>query len=335
MKTTMFSVGIIGTGSYVPETIVTNHDLERIVDTSDEWILSRTGIRERRIADNSQATSDLSTIAAQRALDSAGLTAKDIDLIIVATITPDMSFPSTACIVQSNIGAEKAAAFDLEAACSGFLYALNVACQFVSTGFYKNVLVIGAECMSRITNWKDRRTCILFGDGAGAAVVGRVDKGYGFLSQYMGADGSGGDSLNMKAGGSRLPASMETIEKDLHYIQMDGSEVFKFAVRVMASSVNQAIKLAGLEKGQISLLIPHQANMRIIIGAAKRLEIDMDKIFVNLASYGNMSAASIPVALDEAFRSGKLKKDDYVCMVGFGSGLTWASNVLKWAVDAN
>lgn len=333
MKPVLFSSGIIGTGSYVPEKVITNQDLEKIVNTSDEWITSRTGIRERRIVNDEQATSDLSTIAAKRALEDAGLNAEEIDLIIVATITPDMSFPSTACIVQNNIGAVRGAAFDLEAACSGFLYALNVANQFVATGFYKNILVIGAECLSRITNWKDRRTCILFGDGAGAAVVSRVEEGYGFLSHYMGADGNGGDSLNLKAGGSRLPASMATIEQELHYIHMDGSEVFKFAVRIMASAAEEAIKRAGITKEQIDSLIPHQANIRIIKGAAKRLNLGMDKIFVNLDHYGNMSDASIPVALDEAVRSGKIRKGDNVCMVGFGGGLTWASNVLKWAVD--
>jgi 3-oxoacyl-[acyl-carrier-protein] synthase-3 len=331
MGTGLFSVGIIGTGSYVPENIITNQDLEKIVDTSDEWILSRTGIRERRIADDNQATSDLCSIAARRALESAGMSATDIDLIIVATITPDMSFPSTACIVQSNIGAKGAAAFDLEAACSGFLYALNVANQFVATGFYNNVLVIGAECLSRITNWKDRKTCILFGDGAGAAIVGRVEKGYGFLSHYMGADGNGGDSLKMKAGGSRLPTSIATIEQELHYIYMDGSEVFKFAVRIMTSAVEETLKLGGIKKDEINLLIPHQANLRIIQGAAKRLDVDSDKVFVNLEKYGNMSAASIPVAIDEAVRSGRIKKGDNICMVGFGGGLTWASNVMKWA----
>jgi 3-oxoacyl-[acyl-carrier-protein] synthase-3 len=334
MKAGLFSSGIIGTGSFVPAQIITNQDLEKIVDTTSEWIVARTGIHQRRIADINQAASDLSTIAAKRALESAGLEADELDLIIVATITPDMHFPSTACIVQNNIGAAKAAAFDLEAACSGFLYALNVANQFIAAGFYKNILVIGAECLSRITNWKDRRTCILFGDGAGAAVVSRVEDGYGFLSQYLGADGSGGSSLNMKAGGSRLPASLETVEKELHYVSMDGSEVFKFAVRIMTSAAEQAIKAAGIKKEEIDFLVPHQANIRIIDGAAKRLNISLDKIYVNLHKYGNMSAASIPVALDEAVRSEKIKKGDYVCMVGFGGGLTWASNVIKWAVRA-
>ena len=333
MKSDLFSAGIIGVGSYVPGNIITNKDLERIVDTTDEWILNRTGIRERRIADDNQAASDLGTIAANKALKNAGLTPNDIDLIIVATITPDMNFPSTACIIQHNLGAVKAAAFDLEAACSGFLYALNVASQFIMNGSYENILVIGTECMSRITNWKDRKTCILFGDGAGAVVLSKVEKGYGFLSQYMGADGSGKNFLKISAGGSRLPASISTIEQNLHYIYMDGSEVFKFAVRIMADAAKEAIIRANIEKEDIDFLIPHQANKRIIEGAAKRLELNMSKIITNLDRYGNMSAASIPVALDEVLAKGMIKKGDIICMVGFGAGLTWASNIIRLAVD--
>jgi 3-oxoacyl-[acyl-carrier-protein] synthase-3 len=263
-------------------------------------------------------------------LEDAELTAKDIDLILIATSTPDMPFPSTACIVQHNIKAENSAAFDLEAACSGFIYALNTAHQYIATGFYKNILVIGAECLSRITNWKDRRTCVLFGDGAGAAVVSRVKNGYGFLSHYLGADGSGAAALNVKAGGSRMPATLETIEQNYHTIYMDGSEVFKFAVRIMSTAAEEALRLAGLEKESIDYLIPHQANIRIIENAAKRLNLSMAKVFFNIDKYGNMSAASIPVALDEAVKSGKIKKGDNVCLVGFGAGLTWGSSILKW-----
>jgi 3-oxoacyl-[acyl-carrier-protein] synthase-3 len=326
----LYSAGIIGTGSYLPEKVITNKDLEQIVDTSNEWIVKRTGIRERRIAEDCQATSDLATNAALLALEDAELTAKDIDLILIATSTPDMPFPSTACIVQHNIKAENSAAFDLEAACSGFIYALNTAHQYIATGFYKNILVIGAECLSRITNWKDRRTCVLFGDGAGAAVVSRVKNGYGFLSHYLGADGSGAAALNVKAGGSRMPATLETIEQNYHTIYMDGSEVFKFAVRIMSTAAEEALRLAGLEKESIDYLIPHQANIRIIENAAKRLNLSMAKVFFNLDKYGNMSAASIPVALDEAVKSGKIKKGDNVCLVGFGAGLTWGSSILKW-----
>ena len=326
-----FQGGIIGTGSCLPEKIITNADLEKIVDTSDEWIVTRTGIRERRIAGREVATSDLATGAARRALEDAGLSSEEIDLIIVATVTPDMNFPSTACIVQNNIGAHRAAAFDLEAACSGFIYALVVADQFIKSGMYKHILVIGAECLSKFVNWKDRNTCVLFGDGAGAVVVSRVEEGYGFLSQCLGADGSGGHLLTVGAGGSRKPASIETVEQEMHYIHMDGSEVFKFAVRIMASSAEEAVEKAGLTKADIDLMVPHQANIRIIDAARKRMELDPDKIVVNLDRYGNMSAASIPVALDEAWKAGRIKKGDHILMVAFGGGLTWSSCVLKWA----
>lgn len=328
----LFHGGIIATGSYVPEKVITNHDLERIVDTSDEWIVTRTGIRERRIADSNTATSDLATMAARRALESARLTPQDIDMIVVATVTPDMHFPSTACLVQRNIGATNASAFDLEAACSGFLYGIIVANQFVATGLCRNVMVIGAECLSKFVNWKDRNTCVLFGDGAGAVIVSRVGEGYGFLSQVLGADGSGADLLMLEAGGSRKPPSFETVERELHYIYMEGSEVFKFAVRIMAAMAEEAVRRAGLTKEQVDFLIPHQANIRIIEAARKRLELPEDKVYVNLDRYGNMSAASIPVALDEAIRLGRIKKGDNIVMVGFGGGLTWGACAMKWAV---
>ena len=323
--------GIIGTGSYLPENIITNSDLEKIVDTSDEWIVSRTGIKERRIADRGMATSDLATFAAQKAISDAQISPEDIDLIIVATVSPDMNFPSTACLVQANIGAVNAAAFDLEAACSGFLYGLVIADQFITNGLYKNVLVIGAECLSRFTNWKDRNTCVLFGDGAGAAIVGRVEEGYGILFEKLGADGKGGDLLKLEAGGSRKPASLDTVEKELHYIHMEGSEVFKFAVRVMASAAEQAVKLAGMENTDIDYLIPHQANLRIIEAARKRIDLSRDKVYINLDRYGNMSSASIPVALDEATHSGVIKKGNNILLVGFGGGLTWGSCLIKWS----
>jgi len=328
----LFHGGIIATGSYVPEKVITNHDLERIVDTSDEWIVTRTGIRERRIADSNTATSDLATMAARRALESARLTPQDIDMIVVATVTPDMHFPSTACLVQRNIGATNASAFDLEAACSGFLYGIIVANQFVATGLCRNVMVIGAECLSKFVNWKDRNTCVLFGDGAGAVIVSRVGEGYGFLSQVLGADGSGADLLMLEAGGSRKPPSFEKVERELHYIYMEGSEVFKFAVRIMAAMAEEAVQRAGLTKEQVDFLIPHQANIRIIEAARKRLELPEDKVYVNLDRYGNMSAASIPVALDEAIRLGRIKKGDNIVMVGFGGGLTWGACAMKWAV---
>lgn len=325
------SVGIIGTGSYLPETIVTNEDLEKIIDTNDEWIVTRTGISERRKAPPEMATSDLGAIAAQRALESANLRPEDIDLIIVATITPDMLFPSTACIIQEKIGATKAAAFDLSAACTGFIYGLSIAAQFIATGMYKYVLVIGAEVLSRILNPKDRSTLILFGDGAGAAVLGPVEEGYGFLSFDLGAEGSGGDLLYIKAGGSRFPASKETVEKDEHYIKMVGNEVFKFAVRIMGETSLKALEKAGLTQDDVNYLIPHQANIRIVDAAVKRLKLATEKVYVNLDKYGNMSGASVPVALDEAVRKGRINKGDNVILVGFGAGLTWGSCVIRWS----
>ncbi|HYE80537.1 MAG TPA: beta-ketoacyl-ACP synthase III [Clostridia bacterium] len=324
------SVGIIGTGSCLPDRIMTNSEIEKLVDTNDEWIRSRTGICERRIADENTATSDLSTTAAIKALEDANLKPEDIDLIIVATVTPDMLFPSTACIVQKNLGAVNAAAFDLEAACSGFLYGLSVAENFVKTGYYKHVLVIGAETLTKIADFTDRNTCVLFGDGAGAAVVSEVPDGYGILSTHIGADGRGGDLLKLPAGGSRTPATVETIQNRLHYIKMDGSEVFKFAVKIMGEAAEKALEKCSMNKEDIDYLIPHQANIRIIDAAVRRLKIAKEKIYVNVDKYGNMSAASVAIALDEAKRGGLLKDGDIVVLVGFGGGLTWGSAVLKW-----
>ncbi|MCG8541021.1 MAG: ketoacyl-ACP synthase III [Clostridia bacterium] len=309
---------------------MTNYDLEKIVDTSHDWIVSRTGIHSRRIADENIATSDLSTEAAKQALERANIKAEQLDLIIVATVTPDMLFPSTACLVQSNLGAKNAAAFDLEAACSGFLYSVAIADQFIRTGVYNYVLVIGAETLSKIMNWKDRNTCILFGDGAGAVVLGPTEEERGIMSTYLGADGNGGKFLSMPGGGSRNPASIQSIEQDLHYIHMEGNEVFKFAVRIMAEAAEKALDLCGLGVDDINYLVPHQANTRIITSAAKRLKLHMDKVYVNLDVYGNMSAASVPVALDEALMNGKIKKGDNVVLVAFGGGLTWGSCVIKW-----
>ncbi len=322
--------GIIGTGSCLPDRIMTNHDLEKMVETNDEWIRTRTGICERRVSDENTATSDLSTTAALRALENAKLEPEDIDLIIVATVTPDMAFPSTACIVQKNIGAINAAAFDLEAACSGFMYGLAVAENFVKTGYYRNILVIGAETLTKIADFTDRNTCVLFGDGAGAAVVSEVPEDYGIMSTYIGADGRGGHLLTQPAGGSRIPATLESIQNRLHYIKMDGTEVFKFAVKIMGEAAETALGKCGLKKEDIDYLIPHQANIRIIDSAVKRLKISKDKVYVNVDKYGNMSAASIAIALDEANREGFLKDGDIVVLVGFGGGLTWGSAVLKW-----
>ncbi|KAB3535205.1 ketoacyl-ACP synthase III [Alkaliphilus pronyensis] len=326
-----YSVGITGTGSALPEKVVTNFDIEKMVDTTDEWIRARTGISCRRVSDEKTATSNLATEAALKALKDANIKAEDLDLIIVATVTPDMSFPSTACIVQKNIGAMSAAAFDIEAACSGFLYGLTIGEQFIKNGIYKNALIIGAETLSKILNWEDRNTCVLFGDGAGAAIIERVEEGYGILSSYLGADGSGGMSLTQPAGGSRLPASIETLQKKLHYVQMDGSEVFKFAVRVMGRAALEVLKKSNISIDEIDYMIPHQANIRIIEAAAKRLKLPMEQVVVNLHKYGNMSAASVPVALDEALKDGRIKKDDVIVLVAFGGGLTWASNVIRWS----
>ncbi|CEQ27901.1 beta-ketoacyl-ACP synthase III [Paraclostridium sordellii] len=323
--------GIVGVGSYVPKNIISNFDLEKIMDTSDEWIKTRTGIRERRIVDENEATSDLATKAALNAIKDANLTPEDIDLIIVATITPDMIFPSTACLVQANIKATKAACFDLEAACSGFIYGITVAKQFIESDTYKHVLVIGAEALSRILDYEDRSTAILFGDGAGAVVMGPVSEG-GVLSTSLGSDGNGKDYLNIPAGGSKTPASEDSIKNRLHFIKMAGNDVFKFAVRIMQDASVECIKSANLEIQDIDYLIPHQANIRIIEASAKRLKLSMDKVYVNLDKYGNMSAASIPVALDEAYREGKIKKGDNIVLVGFGGGLTWGASVVRWSI---
>ena len=325
------SVGIIGVGSYVPEQIMTNHDLEKMVETSDQWIVERTGIKERRIADKSTTTCDLAVKAAQQALEDAKVAPEEIDLIIVATVTPDMVFPAAACIVQDRIGAVNAAAFDLSAGCSGFVYGLTVGSQFISSGLYKKVLVIGAETLSKIMDWTDRNSCILFGDGAGAAVISEVEDGYGILGVELGADGSGGESLHMPAGGSKMPATMETVEQRLHYIKMSGNEVFKFAVKAMGEAAIKALDRAEVDCTEIDFLIPHQANMRIIQSAAKRLKVPMEKVMVTVDKYGNTSAASIPMALADAVKMKKIKKGDMIVLVGFGAGLTWASSVMKWA----
>ncbi|MCZ8520097.1 MULTISPECIES: beta-ketoacyl-ACP synthase III [Paenibacillus] len=323
-------VGIIGSGKYVPERVLTNQQLEQMVETNDEWIVTRTGIRERRLASGEQAASDLAYEASLQAIAQAGITPEEIDLIIVATVTPDMSFPSTSCILQEKLGAKRAAAFDLSAACSGFIYGLANAANFIATGTYKHALVVGAEVLSRITDYTDRNTCILFGDGAGAVVLGPVPEGRGFKSFELGADGSGGELLQVPAGGSRCPSSPQTLQGKGHYISMAGSDVFKFAVRIMGSAAEEALRKAGLEKSDIDLLVPHQANIRIIQASLNRLELSEDKCMINLDKYGNMSAASIPVALAEAVEGGRMKEGDCVVLVGFGGGLTWGASVLVW-----
>lgn len=323
-------VGIIGTGKYVPERILTNSDLEKIVETNDEWIVSRTGIRERHIAAPEQATSDLAYEAALRALASAGMQPEDLDLIIVATITPDTTFPSTACILQDKLGAKGAAAFDLSAACSGFVYSLATAVGFIQNGMYNNALIIGADTLSRITDYTDRNTCVLFGDGAGAVIVGEVPEGRGFQSFDLGAEGAGGSLLKLEGGGSRLPATVETVEGKKHFIYMNGREVFKFAVRVMGTATEKVLNKAGLTKEDIDLFVPHQANIRIIQSAMQRLELPPEKCVINVDKYANTSAASIPLALVEAAEEGRIKEGDTVLLVGFGGGLTWGASILIW-----
>jgi len=320
---------IVSIASYAPEKILTNFDLEKMVDTSDEWIRTRSGIKERRIADDNVATSDLASIAAQRAIKSAQITPRDIEAIILGTATPDMLFPSTACLVQSKIGARNIISFDISAGCTGFLYALSIADSYIRSG-YNNILVIGTDILTKITDYTDRSTCVLFGDGAGAAVVKKTDGESGFISSYFAADGGSWKLLHQPAGGSKIPASHESVEKRLHYIKMEGNEVFKLAVRAMAEAATETLKRAHISSDKIDLLIPHQANIRIIEATAKRLNIPMDKVCVNLDKYGNTSAASIPIALDEALKQGRIKKGDLLLMVAFGAGFTWGGVLVRW-----
>src|SRR5215472_2447648 len=321
---------ITGVGSYVPSKVLSNADLEKMVDTSDEWITTRTGIKERRLAANGEFTSDLATQAAIRAMAQAGVTAQQLDLIVVATITPDMPFPSTACLVQRRLGAHRAAAFDIEAACSGFIYALGIAQQFIMSRTYDTVLVIGAEKLSSIVDWEDRNTCVLFGDGAGAAVLRNRPNAHGLLTAVMGTDGSKADLLFMAAGGSRCPASPESVASRLHYLRMEGKETFKCAVQAMETAANEALQRCEIDISRIKLIVPHQANLRIIEAVGKRLGAQPEQLFVNLHKYGNTSAASVAIALDEAVRSGRVLPGDLLLLVVFGAGLTWGAAVIEW-----
>ncbi|MZP29078.1 beta-ketoacyl-ACP synthase III [Heliobacterium undosum] len=322
-------VGIWGTGSYLPERVMTNKEFESMVDTSDEWIVTRTGIRERRVAAPEEAVSDLSAIAGARALEAAGVAPEEVDLVIVGSCTFDTYLPASACLAAEKMGARRAAAFDLETACTSFIYGCAVGAQFIATGMYRHVLVIGAEVLSKFLDYRDRNTCVLFGDGAGAALLGPVEEG-GFKAFDLGADGSGGELITVPAGGSRMPASAATLEEGQHYVKMNGKEVYKFAVRVIGDASQKALDGAGWRQEEIDMLIPHQANLRIIESAAKKLGLSMEKVAVNLDRCGNMSAASIPVALDEVVRAGKVKTGDRLLMVGFGSGLTWGSMAIEW-----
>ena len=324
------TVSITGVGSHVPARVLRNADLERMVDTSDEWITTRTGIRERRIAADGETTSDLAVEAARRAMESAGITAAEIDLIIVATITPDMLFPSTACLVQHRLGATRAAAFDIEAACSGFVYALDIASHFVQAHTYDTVLVIGAEKMSSVVDWTDRNTCVLFGDGAGAAVLQNRPSAHGLLTTCLGSDGGKAGLLELPGGGSACPATADSVSRRLHFLRMDGKETFKNAVNAMVSAANEALERCGLTIGQIRCVIPHQANQRILTAVGERLGATADQVFVNVDRYGNTSAASVGIALDEAVRGGKIQRGDLVLLVVFGAGLTWGAAVIEW-----
>ncbi len=332
MSSPTSSVIIKGIGSFTPEKVLTNGELSEMVDTSDEWIRTRTGIRERRIAKEGETASTMGAIAAQRAIEDAGLSVDEIDLVIVATITPDMPFPSTACLVQTKLGISNAVCFDVEAACSGFLYLLELGSSLLKGGTkYRNALVIGSEKLSSILDWEDRTTCVLFGDGAGAAVLSISENGEdGLIDFRLGADGTKSDVLYMPGGGCSLPATIDSIEDGKHFLKMRGREVFKLAVKVMEQSAAEILEQNNLSPDQIQCVIPHQANLRIIESISTRLNIPMERFFLNLEKYGNTSAASIPIALDEAYRSGRLKSGDLILMVAFGAGLTWGASLMRW-----
>ncbi|MEZ5125496.1 MAG: beta-ketoacyl-ACP synthase III [Thermoleophilia bacterium] len=319
---------IAGLGVYVPERVLTNEEISKSLDTSDEWIRSRTGIRERRIAEPGQAASDLGVVAAQRCLDSAGVPADEVDLVVVTTISPDHIMPATASIVADKVGAKRAGAFDIQAGCTGFVYGLATATALVSSGMYGNVLVLGAEALSRMVDWTDRSTCVLFGDGAGAVLVQRGDDAQLYFD--LGNDGSGAQYLNIPAGGSRLPASHATVRRHEHAMHMTGSEVFRFATRTVAESCEKVLADAKLAVSDVDLFVPHQANLRIIDSAVRRLGFKEEQVFANLQRYGNTSCASIPICLSEASETGRLKKGDRLLIAGFGAGLTWGSCLMTW-----
>lgn len=321
---------IVGWGKYVPQRVLSNDDLSRMLDTSDEWIRTRTGILERHIADDGETTASMAVHATRRALEVARLNPAQLDLIIVATVTPDYIFPATACLIQDMIGATRAAAFDLSAGCTGFIYGLNIAAHLLSSGAYQNALVIGAETLSRIVDWTDRATCVLFGDGAGAVVLQAGRENGGVLATTLGSDGSGADVLHLPAGGSRIPTSHQSVEQGLHFVQMQGREVFRFAVKEIPSATCEVLEKAGLSIDDLSLLIPHQANQRIIDAATQFLDLSPDTVYKNLEKYGNTSAASIPIALSEAAEEGFIQSGDVVVCVGFGAGLTWGATAIRW-----
>lgn len=325
---------IRGTGSYLPEKVLTNCDLEKMVETSDEWIVSRTGMKERRIAEEGEFTSDMGLKAAEKALESAQILPEEIDLILVATLTPDYVFPSTACLIQARLKAVNAAAVDIQAACTGYLYALSQARAYIESGIYNNILIIASEKLSSIVNYKDRNTCVLFGDGASACVVSGEGAGLVIRGTCLGADGNVSDLLILPAGGSRKPASCETVEQQLHYLKMEGKEVFKHAVRRMEGALKQCLDQLGLKESEISWLIPHQANMRIIEAIAKRFEVPMERVFLTIHKYGNTSASSVGIALDELVRGQNLLVGENILLTAFGAGLTWGATVLTWEEES-
>jgi 3-oxoacyl-[acyl-carrier-protein] synthase-3 len=324
------AVGIVGIGVCVPEKILANAELGEILNVSEEWIESMTGIRQRHIAEPGQSASDLGLVAAQRALDQAGVAASELDLIVVATVTPDMQFPSTACLIGQRLGLTTTPAFDLTAVCSGFVYGLTVAEQFIRSGLYRTVLVIGSEVVSSVTNWSDRDTSLLIGDGAGAVVLRQVPAGYGILSATLGADGSGGKYMMVPAGGSCEPATPEVLAQKRNKMQMNGSEVFRFAMKKLPEATERALELAGLAKDDLKLIIPHQANRRIIESAARWMDLPLDKFMINVERYGNTSSATIPIALHEALETGRIESGDLIALTGFGGGLTWGSLIIRW-----
>ncbi|MEC9031687.1 MAG: beta-ketoacyl-ACP synthase III [Planctomycetota bacterium] len=328
----MYECRIAGTGRYVPEKVLTNTDLEKIVETSDEWIIKRTGIRERRIAAEDQSTSDLALEAARMALDRAGIAAEDLDAIILATLTPDTYCPAGACYVQNLLGATNACAFDLSAACTGFVYGITVGASLVRTGVHKNVLVLGAETLSRFIDYTDRNTCILFGDGAGAAVLSRAEEGGDsrLLDHYLRSDGGGTDLIIMPGGGARRPSSHDTVDGKLHFLSMQGNDVFKFATKSMQTLIETAIERNGLSADDLDLVVPHQVNSRIIDTVLRKVDIPEEKIYLNLQRYGNTSAASVPMALHEAVEEGRIQEGSLVLLVAFGAGLTWGYNLVRW-----
>lgn len=324
---------ILGLGSYLPERVLSNEDLEKMVETSDEWITTRTGMKERRLAGDNEFTSDMGALAAQEALKDSGVSAEEIDLILVATLTPDYVFPSTACLIQNRIGATKAAAFDMQAACSGYIYALSMAKAYVESGMHSNVLIIAAEKLSSIVNYEDRNTCVLFGDGASACVVGSGKKGYAIENVSLGCDGEQAELLILPAGGSKKPASVETVQAGEHFIKMEGKEVFKHAVRRMEGAVKGCLEASGLSEDDIRWMVPHQANLRIIEALAKRFKVPSEQVYLTIHKYGNTSASSVGIALDELVKEKDIKSGERIVLFGFGAGLTWGAAALTCEKD--